>query len=226
MNLSPYLEGFAPFVERHVSRYPNLQYIAQNRDALRMLLAFRPTVATGPEQESLPVHSAHPLVAEKRTRFFVDAQPWLDHLAEFEFSFGTRIHGNMAGLIAGVPSYVLAHDSRTLELARYFDIPHRTMREDDGVTDAADLYEEADYSAFNAGHSERFERFAGFLSSHGLSHVFQPGEDPTRFDRAVAATRYPRAVDGRRSLPRPAAVVRGLAAARRRRPVSPSAMAV
>jgi hypothetical protein len=95
---------------------------------------------------------------------------------------------------------VLAHDSRTLELARYFDIPHRTMDRVDATTDAADLYADADYSAFNHGHRERFERFTGFLGAHGLGHVFEAGEDPTAFDRQLAALRFPDAVRTRRSL--------------------------
>ncbi|MDQ1530197.1 MAG: hypothetical protein QOE37_302, partial [Microbacteriaceae bacterium] len=172
----------------------------QNKEALGMLLAPRRYASVPPELAALPVHSRHPLVAGRRTRFFVDAQPWLDHLATFDFSFGTRIHGNIAGLAAGIPSYVLAHDSRTLELARYFDIPHRTMDRVDATTDAADLYAEADYSAFNHGHRERFERFTGFLGAHGLGHVFEAGEDPTAFDRQLAALRFPDAVRTRRSL--------------------------
>lgn len=216
MNLSPYVEDIAPFVERHVRRYPNMHYIAQNKDALSMLLAPRRHALVDPAQKALPVHSAHPLVAGRRTRFFVDAQPWLDYISTFDFSFGTRIHGNIAGLAAGVPSYLLAHDSRTLELARYFDIPHRTMNHVDGTTDAADLYAEADYTAFNAGHRERFERFTAFLGQHGLQHVFQAGEDPTAFDREVAALRYPGAVGGRRSLLRSRAVLRHIPAVTRR----------
>jgi hypothetical protein len=224
MNLSPYVEGIAPFVERHVRRYPNMHYIAQNKDALSMLLAPRRHALVEPEQKTLPVHSGHPLVAGHRTRFFVDAQPWLDYLSTFDFSFGTRIHGNIAGLASGVPSYVLAHDSRTLELARYFDIPHRTMAHVDGTTDAADLYSEADYTAFNAGHRERFDRFTAFLGDHGLGHVFQAGEDPAAFDRQVAALRFPEAVGGRRGLLPKRSVLRRLPVIARRPLRSPIAV--
>jgi hypothetical protein len=89
---------------------------------------------------------------------------------------------------------VLAHDSRTLELARYFRIPHRPMTEVDATTDPADLYAEADYGPLLSGHAERFARFIAYLERHGLRHVFAPGEDPSAFDRQVAATTYPPAI--------------------------------
>ena len=86
-------------------------------------------LASGTPDSLLPVHPSHPFFREDRTRFYVDPWPWIDDLRDFDFSFGTRIHGTIAALLAGTPAVVLAHDSRTLELARYFDIPHRLMRD-------------------------------------------------------------------------------------------------
>jgi polysaccharide pyruvyl transferase WcaK-like protein len=48
-------------------------------------------------------------------------------MRETDFVFGSRIHGSIAAVLSGTPSYLLAHDARTLELARYFDLPHRPM---------------------------------------------------------------------------------------------------
>ena len=86
---------------------------------------------------------SHPFFREHRTRFYVDPWPWIEDLQGFDFSFGTRIHGTIAALLAGTPAVVLAHDSRTLELARYFDIPHRLLRDVPPDLDPADLYAEA-----------------------------------------------------------------------------------
>ena len=192
LNLSPYVPGLVPVVERHMERYPNLRYAAQHRDALGMLLDkdHRPA-PTKTDQSRLPTHHAHPLVRDGRTSFFVDPEPWIRYLADFDYSFGTRIHGNIAALLAGTPATVLAHDSRTLELVRFYDIPHRLMKQVTPETDAAELYEEADFTAFNARHQERFDRFGEFLAAHGLEHVHAPGQDPGHFDRRVAATRWP-----------------------------------
>ena len=42
---------------------------------------------------------------------------------------------------------------------RYYDIPHRSVKQIGPDLDAAQLYDEADFSAFNAGLAGRFERF-------------------------------------------------------------------
>jgi polysaccharide pyruvyl transferase WcaK-like protein len=50
-------------------------------------------------------------------------------MAQQHFAFGTRIHGNVAGVLAGTPSVVLANDSRTVELSEYHGIPYRLYSE-------------------------------------------------------------------------------------------------
>ena len=113
---------------------------------------------------------------------FVDPWTWMAYLAGFDFAFGTRIHGNITALISGTPGYLFAHDSRTLELARYFDIPHRLMKDVPADVDAAQLYAEADYTALNAGHKARYERIRAFLARHDLGQrVRRRGQrDPVR----------------------------------------------
>lgn len=203
MNLSPYVKNLGPIVERHAERYANLRYAAQHGEALGMLLSrWRRDGPVDPARAQLPIYRAHPLVRDGRTSFFVDPEPWMRYLAGFDYSFGTRIHGNIAALLAGTPATVLAHDSRTLELVRYFDIPHRLTRRMPPDLDAADLYAEADFGAFNSGLAGRFGRFTEFLGAHGLRNVFDEGEDPTRFDRRVAETRWPGDVGRRARVPR------------------------
>jgi hypothetical protein len=193
MNVSPYLRRMGPVVQRHVERYPHLEYVAQDLDTLRILLLGE-SAGDAATQSPLPVHLSHQLFRERRVRCYVDPWPWIDDLRGFEFTFGSRIHGNIAALIAGTPAYVLAHDSRTLELARYFDIPHRPLREVSRQTDAAALYAEADYSELNRRLAGRFTTFADYLHRHGLRHVFEEGQGPERFDAAVAAANLPPAV--------------------------------
>lgn len=190
-NLSPYLPKMAPVVEDQVARYPGLVYFAQDIKTLGLLLegSSDRTVI----DERLPIHADHPLIAEGRTRFPLDATTWMEALATYPFSYGTRIHGNIAALLAGTPAYVLAHDARTLELARYHQIPHRRIDVDVDGVDAAALYAEADWTPMQAGHAERFGRYSAFLHSHGLSHVFDPGQaaGAQAFDERIARKTFP-----------------------------------
>lgn len=181
LTVSPYVKAMWPIVARHVARYPNLEYIAQDIDALERLL-------WGGSTPNLAMP----------TRMYVDPWPWIGDLQDRDFVFGTRIHGTIAALLAGTPAYVFAHDSRTLELAEYFALPHRRMTDVPADVDAAELHAEADFGAFNDGHAARFATFTAYLERHGLEHVFQPGEDPLAFGRRLVITPFPPAVTARR----------------------------
>ncbi len=126
LNVSPYLREMGPIVARHVARYPNLTYVPQDAEALGLLLLGGRSV-DGSRLADIPDYRDHPLFAQDRVRFYVEPWPWIEDLRSVDFAFGSRIHGNIAAILAGTPAYVLAHDSRTLELARYFAIPHRPL---------------------------------------------------------------------------------------------------
>ncbi len=55
---------------------------------------------------------------------FSSVPEWLATMKRYDLVIGTRIHGIMAGIQAGVPSLCLCIDSRTLELCQTMNIPH------------------------------------------------------------------------------------------------------
>ena len=203
INVSPYVKSMGPITLSHAERYRHLTYIAQDHPTLGAMLG-----AGWPRDrrpgDPIPLHSAHPFFANRLARFYVEPWPWIEDLERMEFSFGTRIHGNIAALLAGTPAYVFAHDSRTLELARYFEIPHRPMADVPPDVDAADLYAEADYTGLVQGHARRWRTFTDYLARHELRHVWQEGEDPAAFDERIRATAYPPAVSVTDAMLRPA----------------------
>jgi len=197
LNISPYVAELGPISLDHAARYPNLVYQAQNRQSLELLLYGVYPMGEGSKtrRSGVPVTLDHPLIRENRVRFFLDPRTWFEHLAGYEFSFGTRIHGNIAALLAGTPAMVLAHDSRTLELAEYHRIPHRKIGDLPERPDAAELYQECDWEPLNAAHPERWETFTAFLDRHGLRHVYLPGESAEKFDAELAAADFPPPVE-------------------------------
>ena len=112
-----------------------------------------------------------------RAKFCINVPSWLKLLQSVDLSIGTLIHGNMAAVLAGTPVYVIASDSRVLELAQYHNIPHITEDKFNFSKSVRDIYEETDFSTVTKGHKERYENFIDFLKVNGLD----PVEDPNRY---------------------------------------------
>ena len=198
ITISPYRREMGPILMHHHARYPNLTYLAQDAPTLELLLMGRPT--GGSEASTgIPIDLTHPMIREGKIRMYVHPWPWISYLRETDFSFGTRIHGSITALLAGTPAVVLAHDSRTLELARYFEIPHRLLTEVGPDVDAAELYANADYSNLLAGHPARWRVFADYLTRQGINHAFAPGGDAgAAFDAGVSSLRHEVVISGDR----------------------------
>lgn len=124
------------------------------------------------------------LLDENRIAFLCDLMPWMDFLHDQSFAIGTRIHGNIVALLAGTPAHVIAHDSRTLELARYFDIPHTPVSEVAGF-DLRHTFERSDYDALHRGHPARLATYAAFLARNGLRHILYEPEQLALHDARV-----------------------------------------
>ena len=146
------------------------------------------------KETMIPIHINHPMFLENKVRYFVDPTTWIDFLKDYDFSFGTRIHGNITSLLAGTPAMVFAHDSRTLELARYFEIPHKLKNEIKSDVDAAELYEEADFTKFNNGHAKRFDDYISFLDKNGVDHIYKKPQK-FDFDKEISSISFPKAVE-------------------------------
>lgn len=178
---SPYLHDAGAFVRKVTEAFPNSYVVPQTVEALALMLWGEPTRFAA--QADLPESVDHELYRTDRMRFFVDATTWIDTLRDRDLVVGTRIHGTIAGLLAGVPSLLIAHDSRTRELAEFHAIPYASKRVL-GRGNVKRLYESADFDAFTKRHPQNVETFGRFLDRHGLDHVLR--ESQPRFDREIA----------------------------------------
>ncbi len=192
LNLTPEVPGIGQFSLEQAAAHPNLTYIGQDGHDLRLMLWGKPH----PHVSDLnaPVHMSHPLYRENRMRMFVDQWTWFSFLATQDFAYGTRFHGNVAALMAGTPAMLLAHDSRTVELAEYHQMPHVVISKFDAPVSTEALYEKTDLSGFNSGMAEGFDRYVAFLERHDLTHKWQDGASTDRFDEQLEAATFPPAV--------------------------------
>lgn len=193
MTVSPYVGKLNTVVATHTRRYPNLIYVPQNHSDLNMMVWGEDR--SQPKNKWNPTHTRHPLYLQDRMRFPLDPRTWTEYLSDFDFLFGSRIHGTVAGILAGVPSMLLVHDTRTLELAEYHAIPHVMLSDLKKNIDAAELFERTDYSAYNSRRAEVLSRYVAFLEKNSLNHVFRDGADPAEFDTRLADAKLPSMVN-------------------------------
>ncbi|MBN0987001.1 polysaccharide pyruvyl transferase family protein [Amphritea pacifica] len=65
----------------------------------------------------------------KNSTYFTTAHSWLEYLKCTSHAVGTRIHGSILPISAGVPSICITHDTRTRELSKSVFIPSITSTE-------------------------------------------------------------------------------------------------
>lgn len=183
----------ADLLARTLRDFEDVVYYPQDMRDLSLLF-WGDTAGLNPEASPSPVDSTHPLLASDRTRFPLEPTAWRGALAQRDFAFGTRLHGNVAAHLAGTPAMILAHDSRTLELARYFDLPHVMLHDLDPGVGPAELYGQLDVTKFNSGYEERFERYRTFLSANGLQNCFDHGDGGRAFEEQMASAEFPEPV--------------------------------
>jgi len=103
-------------------------------------------------------------------RVFFDIPTWIEHYRRFDFVVGTRIHGTMLALQAGVPALCIAHDSRTIELCQTMLVPYveakhvvQGFRRDD-----LRRYFQFDADAFDKNRQALCRKYINFLHANKL----------------------------------------------------------
>lgn len=167
-------------------------YFPQDEQTLEyMLWGTRPYSGS---DTRLPVEPGHRQFAQLEAEYHLDASRWIHRLGQMQFSFGLRLHGNVAAILGGTPAMLLVHDGRTKELARYHEIPHIEVgRGADPPTTVAELFSMTDFTAFNRGYDERFERMSNYIHNNGFGHIFEPGQEQARanYEQRLERTAFP-----------------------------------
>ncbi len=104
---------------------------------------------------------------------FTSPRKWTEYISKnIDFSIGTRLHGNVAAVLAGVPAFIMATDQRVTELASYHNIASVTVDKMENDFVLRDLIENTDFSRVHQGHAERFNHFVDFLEKNNLPNVY------------------------------------------------------
>ena len=110
----------------------------------------------------------------KSTNYFSNVDSWSNFMKSRSGCIGSRLHGNIAALINGIPSMIIAHDSRTLELCALTGAPHLNVSnmcsEQASPEFILDKFKSSDYTLFISNMTHLFAKYKNFLNSHNLAN--------------------------------------------------------
>jgi hypothetical protein len=150
--------------------------------------------------EGVTLSRVCPLLKGIATVYPIDPHVWIRDLTTYDFSVGTRIHGAIAAVQAGIPSAIFCHDSRTRELAQWFKLPFVDFSGEpaEPVTPEylADL---TDGSAMHKVYASRYHTYVSFLERNGVPHQFDTlaGGNPHwgTYEQSIAAMGFAPTLD-------------------------------
>ena len=183
----------AELLNRGMRAFPDYRIVVQRREEMFMIRYHRSLIYSyqGANRcaHLYPHDYSHPALKAGRIAGFASAAAWLEHMRGMDYNMGSRIHGNIAAVLAGTPTLALTLDTRMEELCRYHNIPHIPASQLNTGVDPARLLEGVDYSEIHRGHDARFRHFLDFLNANGLAHIYSNGDSPAEapLDRALAA---------------------------------------
>lgn len=167
-NLSPYANYAEELLIKVQDTFKNITYIPQNNDDLEKLMYGKSKLIKNSNINSLIEEIFY---KKNKIVFFTDPKKWIDFLETCHFSIGTRIHGTIANIIAGTPAHIFVHDSRTKELAEYFEIPYTPIHELDKI-DFNTIYKLSSFENLVKNHKKRFNKLVSFLNTHNVDNIF------------------------------------------------------
>ncbi len=166
-------------LERSRKEVPDFHFIPQSIHELRLLYAGVPYPVKKHKviPENYPLSLSNEIYRTDKILGFTNVESWLQFLRSVDFSYGSRIHGNIAAVLAGAPCYIFAYDARIYELADYHNIPFMKAMDINDGTNILDIYEKTDFSSVQRGHEERFMHFVDFLDTNGIQHIYDKNGD-------------------------------------------------
>jgi hypothetical protein len=106
-------------------------------------------------------------------------EAWLEHMRRYCFSYGTRLHGNIAAMLSGVRATWIVHDMRLKEVCDHFCLPTIEFEEVRAGVSLQALFDRADYSECCQVYPDRYRALFDYVERAGLPHSLPTPVDTT-----------------------------------------------
>lgn len=102
-------------------------------------------------------------------RYFYSVEDWIEGIkGRNDFSMGSRFHGNIAAILAGVPTLMVNVDKRMEGMNAYYKIPAIDIKGFDNEKPIEYYRELADYTSFNKNYAQTYDNFMDYCQKNGV----------------------------------------------------------
>lgn len=122
-------------------------------------------------QNNVPQYEYFSRWLDERSRVFFEIDPWVEWLKGYDFSMGSRFHGNVLAITGGIPALTMAIDGRMQEMTQLFRLPTLSVEEFSMNRPLEWYYDKADFTEFNRVYPQRLADFREFLRRNGLQEA-------------------------------------------------------
>lgn len=157
-------------VSNAMNDFKNFYYVPQLTNELKML--YLGTAYRNEKDPYYPMNIDHMAISSNRARFFVNVPKWIEFASDMDLSFGLRLHGNVAPILAGTPSFVLVKDSRMQELAELHGMAHCRTDQINEKTSLQELIQDANFHKIEEKYEANFEHYKDFYRRNGLKIIY------------------------------------------------------
>lgn len=154
-------------------KYKNTSFIPQGLDELKLLYTGRPSFSI-PDYPSELTDLGY---SDGGAKFFINAIDWIEHLRNKDFSFGTKLHGNITATIAGTPSITIPIDARMQELVEFHNLAALRPEEINEKDQLFDLIEKVDLNSAERVQKKNYQYFIDFLRTNKLEYTYQNSDN-------------------------------------------------
>lgn len=148
------------------SEMPDLQVLLSGDQVEADVLTYLSEVYAGAEIDVVQYLKSH-------AKMFFGVEQWISYVRSKDFVVGTRIHGTVISILAGVPAVLVTHDARTEELATALSIPFIRSSQLAGAVvgyDWARLYEATSWDEFYSRYPNYVVNFRKFFEDNKILH--------------------------------------------------------
>lgn len=160
------------FVEDNAKKFSDIYFVPQNIEELQTMYWGSPNNVDATQEDVYPTTLSHPIYAQDRVRIFLHVNEWMEFLRKRDFTFGTRLHGNIMSILSGTPSVMIAKDIRMRELAKYHGLAYVKSEDLSQYQDILEIVNSVDLHAPEKKQKENFEHYLDFLHANDLQTIF------------------------------------------------------